>query len=519
MLETTRRRFLLGTAFVAASTTLSLSMPAFAAAPVKGGTLRVAIDQAVSVLNPLLVRVNPEYMLSELLYSGLTRLKVDMSPEADLAESWSANEELTEWTFTLRKGVKFHDGSALTAADVVASYKAILNPDTASPGRKNIGPIEDVVAKDDLTVVFKLTGPYADMPVATAYMTAKIVPATIIESGLDKLSSQAVGTGPFKLVSFEPDRQVVVERNPDYYDPERPYLDKVVLNVYPDATAGSSALIAGEIDLISTLDPTEYMRLDGNDGIDVQRVASGQFCNVNMRCDEKPFDDPRVRQALALSVDRDAMIQFVTEGFGTAGNDTPINNAYRFYSELPMRKPDIEKAKQLLADAGYADGIKITLVASEKPALRTQLAVALREMAKPAGFDIDVQTMPHATYLDQVWKKGNFYVGFYNMQPTEDGIFKLLYTSDAAWNETRWNNTDFDKAVNSARITTDDATRAELYAEAQKLQYEGVPSIIPTFFDVLGAKRTWVAAYDIHPRASVFRFDHAWLTDKAPTRS
>ena len=136
MLKTTRRRFLLGTAFVAASASLSLSVPAFAQAPVKGGTLRVAIDQAASVLNPLLVRVNPEYMLSELLYSGLTRLKVDMSPEPDLAESWSPNDDLTEWTFTLRKGVKFHDGSAMTAADVVATYKAILNPETASPGRK-----------------------------------------------------------------------------------------------------------------------------------------------------------------------------------------------------------------------------------------------------------------------------------------------------------------------------------------------------------------------------------------------
>ena len=140
-------------------------------------------------------------------------------------------------------------------------------------------------------------------------------------------------------------------------------------------------------------------------------------------------------------------------------------------------------------------------------------------MAKEAGININVQTMPHATYLEQVWKKGSFYVGFYNMQPTADAIFKLLYTSDAAWNETRWNNGAFDKVVNEARGITDEAKRKELYAEAQKLMNEDVPSIIPVFFDVLAAKRDWIAGFEVHPRASVFRLDYVSLTDKAPKRS
>ena len=126
--------------------------------------------------------------------------------------------------------------------------------------------------------------------------------------------------------------------------------------------------------------------------------------------------------------------------------------------------------------------------------MRTQLAVAMREMAKPAGFDINVQTMPHATYLDQVWKKGSFYIGFYNMQPTADAIFSLLYTSNAAWNETRWNNAAFDKLVAEARATIDEAKRRELYAEAQRLMNQDVPSIIPVFFDLLAAQREWVRA-------------------------
>jgi peptide/nickel transport system substrate-binding protein len=212
------------------------------------------------------------------------------------------------------------------------------------------------------------------------------------------------------------------------------------------------------------------------------------------------------------------MVDFVTEGFGTPGNDTPINASYHFYSDMPLREANIDEAKKLLAEAGYPDGFEATLIASDTPAVRTQLAVAFREMAKEAGVKINVQTMPHATYLEQVWKKGSFYVGFYNMQPTEDGIFKLLYTSDAAWNETRWNNKDFDKLIAAARGTKDEAKRKDLYAQAQKLMNDEVPSIIPSFFDVLAAKRSWVEGFQVHPRASVFRLDYVSLTDKAPKR-
>jgi peptide/nickel transport system substrate-binding protein len=508
--------------FLVASAALSglalSSVPAFAQAPRRGGTLRVSVDQAVAKLNPLVTRVNPEYLVAELLYSGLTRLKLDMSAEPDLAESWSNSADLTEWTFALRKGLAFHDGSPCTAADVVATFEAILDAKTASPARQNVGPIAKVVAKDDSTVVFNLSAPFADLPVTLAYTNAKIVPAAVIKSGLEKLDRQAVGTGPFKLVSFEPERLIVVARNDAFYDKERPYLDRIEVVVYPDVSAEASALISGDTDLITTTPPTEFGRLQKASGVKALRVPSGQFCNVNFGCDQKPFNDVRVRQALALTVDRAAMVDFVTEGFGSAGNDTPLNPAYRFYAEQPLKKADIAKAKALLAEAGYPKGLEATLIASDRPGQRTQLAVALREMAKPAGFDIKVETMPHATYLDQVWKKGSFYVGFYNMQATADAIFSLLYTSNAAWNETRWNNAAFDKLVFEARATVDEAKRRALYADAQKLMNAEVPSIIPAFFDLLGAQRDWVEGYQLHPRGAVFRLDHVSLGAKAPKR-
>ncbi|MCP3472245.1 ABC transporter substrate-binding protein [Bradyrhizobium sp. CCGUVB1N3] len=515
MLSVTRRLFLAGTAI----SLVNAPKITFAEAPKRGGVLRMSVDQAMSVIHPMLARVNPEYLLTELLYSNLTRLKPDMTVEPDLALSWESNAALTEWTFKLRPGVTFHDGSPLTADDVVATINAILNPKTASPGRTNVGPIKEVAALDPLTVKFTLSGAYADLPVALTYLNARIVPAKIVAGDLASLSITANGTGPFKLTSYEPDRRIIVERNPVYYDPMRPYLDRIELLVYPDRTAEASAMISGEIDLLLTTTPGEYERLVKADGVKALRTPSGQFLNINLGCDQKPFNDVRVRQALALAVDREATVGFVAGGYGTPGNDTPLSSAYHFYKNIPLKKPDIAKAKQLLADAGYPNGIDLTLIASDKPATRTQLGVAVREMAATAGFRINVQTMPHATYLDQVWKKGNFYVGFYNMQPTADAIFNLLYTSNAAWNETRWNNSEFDAVINAARVENDEAKRTALYAKAQNMMNAEVPTVISAFFDLLAAQRSYVDGYILHPRGSVFRLDMVSLGAGAPKRA
>ncbi|AUG99789.1 ABC transporter substrate-binding protein [Prodigiosinella confusarubida] len=522
-----RRQFITHATLITGTAMLPLSFHAQATeasamtaggTPRNGGILRISVDQAVNMLNPQQARVNPEYLLAELLYSGLTRLTQEMKAEPDLASAWHANADLTQWTFTLRPNLKFSDGSPLTANDVVASLNAILDVKNASPGRHNIGPIKDLHADGNDKVVINTQAPYADLPVMLTYPDAKIVPAAIAQNQLDRLSKEALGAGPFILVSYEPDRKIVVKRNPNYYDPKRPYLDGVEIVVYPDAIAESSALIAGDTDLMLAAQPSEFKRLSAASGIQPLRVPSGQFLNINMRCDQKPFDDMRVRQALALCIDRKAMIDFVADSYGTPGNDTPISASYPWYRNIPLRQVDYAKAKTLLADAGYPDGLDLTLIASDKPASRTQLGIAVREMAKPAGFRINVQTMANSTYLDQVWKKGNFYVGFYNMQPTPDAIFSLLYTSDAAWNETRWNNADFDAAIAAARSTTDDSKRRASYGKAQLLMHDQIPSVIPAFFNLLSASQHYVRGYALHPRGAVFRLDHVWLTPQAPVR-
>jgi peptide/nickel transport system substrate-binding protein len=513
-----RRDFLGATAAVtAAGLTLPISAKS-AFATSKGGTLRVSVNRAPGRLNPLLHRLNSEYLLGELLYSGLTRLGTGMEIVPDLAESWSANAHLTEWTFKIRQGVKFHNGQPATNNDVVTCLTAILDKNTGSPGRRNLGPIESVSAGHGGTVVIKTSVGYGDLPSALAYSTAKIAPADIVKNDFERLSREAIGTGPFKMVSYEPDRLIVVERNADYFIHGLPHVDRVEVMIFPDSSAEMAALVAGEVDIALEIPPADFKRISAEHGITGLRTPSGRFIDVVMANDRKPFSDQRVREALSLTLDRQAMIDMVAEGYGTPGNDSPINSAYRYYAGATQKTPDIERAKALLAEAGYPHGIDLTMVASVKPGYRQTLAVTIREMAKAAGFRIKVETMPHATYLKQVWKKGDFYVGFYNMQPTEDALFKLLFTSDAAWNETRWNNGDFDKLVEAARTTTDAAERKKLYADAQALMRDQLPVLVPVFFDLLSAKRNYVENYNLHPRGATFSLEKVSLGADAPKR-
>ena len=342
-----------------------LALPgASARAATPGGTLKISVNVTPNLLNPMRHRLNSEYLLGEMLYSGLTRLGPDMSAQPDLAESWSASDDVTEWRFKLRENARFHDGSAVTAADVVASLQKVLDKATGSPGRRNLGPIASVSAEGDHVVLITMDLPYGDLPVALTYSTAKIAPASVIANDFDSLAQRPMGSGPFKLVSFEADRLAVLEKNPDYFIPELPYLDRVEIQTFPDAAGSTQALLAGEVDIMMEVQPSDFSRVEQASEVTALRTPSGRFIDVVMDCSQPPFNDKRVREALALTIDRQAMIELVAEGYGTPGNDSPVNSAYRYYSGAELTQPDPAQARELLAAAGYPDGLEIELVCS-----------------------------------------------------------------------------------------------------------------------------------------------------------
>jgi peptide/nickel transport system substrate-binding protein len=479
-------------------------------APKRGGTLKVSVAQRLAQLNPLKLSSNSEYISAALLYNSLTRLGMDMVPQPALATSWSANGDATEFTFQLRPGVRFHDGQVMTADDVAATFRAILDPKTGSPARSAIGPITEVIP-DGNAVRIRLSSPFADLPVAMAHPNARIVPARIATGDINVLSSTAVGTGPFKLETYDSSRLLRVVRNPAYFVPDRPYLDAVEQYLYPDLAAESGAFLARQTDVMLEVGQADYRRIAGSPGVTGQRVKTGRYACLVLRMDTKPFDDVRVRRALAMSIDRPALIDLVLDGFGQVAWDNPISPEYRYHAEVPHAAYDPAAARKLLAEAGYTNSVKATLTRSDRPAIRQQLGVAVKELTKEGGFDITVQTVPNDFYIANVWRKGPFYVGYWNMRPTEDIAFTLLFTSDGAFADSAWNNKPFDELVAQARRTQDPAERKRLYTEAQALMSSELPYIIPFFQDVLTASRSDVRGYTVHPTQLDFPFEQVWL--------
>ena len=503
----TRRDVMIG---MAAATTLS-GIGLAHASPKPGGTLKISHSTRIATLNVLSNSGPSEYPVMDMVYSGLTRIGLNNQPMPDLAESWEGSPDATEFIFKLRPGVTFHDGSPCTSKDVVATYEAILNPDIPASASAVLDMIDKVEAVDDTTVRFALKAPYADLPTSTAHANARILSAAALSRDLTELDTKVNGTGPFKLENYDSARITRLVKNENYFIPGKPYLDAVEMHLFPDLAAETTNFLSGDVDVMLLVQQADFERISSAAGVKALRVPSGRYVNVVMRQDQPPFDDVRLRKALAMSVDRQLLVDIVLEGLGRPAHDNILSPEFRYRIETPEVPYDPQAAKALLAEAGYPDGIKLNLVASNRPAIRAQVAIAIKQMALPAGFDIEVETMPHDTYLANVWRKGNFYMAYWGMQPTEDATFNLLLTSNASYEDSAWKNEEFDALVEKGRSTTVESERVAAYAKAQELILRDTPYIIPFYEDVLTASRDDVVDWTINPINRYFYTENVWL--------
>ncbi|MBR3880327.1 MAG: ABC transporter substrate-binding protein [Mailhella sp.] len=507
----TRRNFLKGMA--ASSAILAINgAPSllYAGQPKRGGTLRVSVSRELKTLNPLRHVNLSEYMQGELMYSGLVKLSKDLQPVPDVAVKWGSPDAVN-WTFELRKGVRFQNGKELTADDVVATITKILDPATASPGRKNIGPIKEVKAEGKYIVKIITQYPFSFLPQSLAYPCMKIIPADVLAGSYDTLATKGYGSGPFKLREYVPGTHVILERNPDYFDGDKPYLNEVQMLILPDSVAETNALLTGQIDWVVEANVNQLSRLQKDANIKLDRIGTGQFPTINFGCDSRPFDDVRVRKALSLCLDRQMALDMCLEGYGRIANDNPISPEYQFYHAIPQRKQDLETAARLLKEAGIKKGTTLPLYIAATPAVRGKLGVVMQQCAAQVGVNIKLQHVDYSTFLDQIWKKANFYVGWYNMQSCEDAMFHLLYTSDASWNEMRWNNKTFDAHVLAARQELDPVKQRAEFAACQQMIHDEVPNIIPFYNDFVTAYRSNVNGVVRNPRNTFFTIENIWM--------
>jgi peptide/nickel transport system substrate-binding protein len=485
--------------FIATALVLLLATATVAGAQNRGGVLKFAVPSIKPGLDPAHQSTGDGYMLSAAIFSNLTRVDHNLEAKPQLARSWESNADASVWTFHLVKGAKFHNGREVVADDVVFSVERILDPKTASRGAKAMGPIKKVIAKDKYTVVFELKGPYADLPLQLGNTFARIV----AKENIDKISHEAIGSGPFRLKKYVPASLTVLERNPDYFEKGLPYLDEVHQVYLKEYAAQLSALNTGEIHIMYLVPAELIPVLEKDPNIKVLETPAPSFQPILMFLNKKPWGDVRVRQAMKYAADRRSMMDAATGGHGSLGNDHYASPASPYCNTaLTQRQYDPKRAKQLLAEAGYKDGLDITFFTSSgRPGLE-EGAVAFRESAKKAGIRVRVESVEIARlYSEKLRHPVDFAVCHNNWfgRATVDETFYPYVVTGSHWNFTGYSNPRVDKLLAQARQTIDFKKRRRLYDEVQKILWEEGPEVVGYFRNYISAVRKEVRNYKLIP--------------------
>lgn len=449
-------------------------------APKRGGTLRQALrggntsDTLFGVLGGGDThQVNTQWQL----LSNLTEYNADGDIVGELAESWEPSDGARKWAFKLRKGVEFHNGKTLDAQDVIDSINVHRGEDSKSIGKGLVAAIDDIKADGKDSVIFTLNSGNADFPAVLAGASYSIAPAGTTEADWAK----GIGTGPFILESWEPGVRAATRRNPNYFKEGLPYFDAVETLHISDVSARSSALQTGEVDVMDDPAVKTLDRMAQADNVNILEIGGNSHFTFPMLMDTAPFDNIDVRSALKYSIDREAMLQTLLRGHGYLGNDHPISKSQRYYaSELPQRSYDPDKAKYHLKKAGM-ENLEITIHAGNIYDGGVDAAVLYKEHASKAGITLNVEQVPTDGYWSEIWNVKPFCVSFWYGRPTEDLMLTTAFSRESAWNETHWNNDQFENLLVAARAEIDQVKRRDMYVEMQSLIRDEGGFVCPVF--------------------------------------
>ena len=412
------------------------------------------------------------FQITEKIMNRLIRPGLDGRPAADLAVSWTSNEDSTEWIFNLRTGVKFHDGTDFDAEDVLYSLGRVQDPELDSPAASTIKMVSSIEALDSHTVKMMLSAPFGDLPLQLMDYRLRIIP----EGSGDTIASTGIGTGPFKVDSFDPMSTTVLSANMEYWEGPPGVAGMEIIGI-PDAQARLQALLGGQIDMLHGVTSQQTTMLENSDKFNVQEVRTGDWRAIVFRTDTDPFTDQRVRKAVRIVADRDAMVDLVMGGSATVSCDTPASpiDQYRADMQCPQ---DIEGAKALLAEAGYPDGIEFDIHVSTLEPTWVTIAEVYQQQASEAGIAVNIVQVPTDGYWRDVWRQKPVAMTRWGQRPA-DQILHEAYLSGAPWNDTYLADPVFDGILSSARREPDFETRRALYVQAQEHLFENGGSLIP----------------------------------------
>jgi peptide/nickel transport system substrate-binding protein len=446
----------------------------------QGGTMRIGLGSGstADVLSPWVSFSTADATRQFALYDSLTQIRGSVgkfSVKNMIADELTPNSDGSEWTIRLKQGVEFHNGKTLDVDDLLYTVQQITNPATGAfnIGRFILFDIAHAKKLDKLTVRIPMLTPVAIIP----EMVGDGSVANIVPVGFDP--KKPVGTGPFKLKSFTPGQQTVLERFPNYWG-EPAKVDQLVLVELPDDTARYNALLSGQIDVLDTVPYAQLNALKQNGQFTVSNLPSGQFFPIAMRVDLPPFTDVRVRQAMRLAVDRQAIINDAYGGAATYGNDL-FGEFDPVIDQSLVRHRDVEQAKSLLKQAGKENlTVQLTSAGAAVGAGAIQACQVLARTVQDAGITVKIQQVDGGTYYGKNYTNWPFSID------TWPGLnyLVLILTNDGPHshvNLTHFNDPQFNAIYTQAKATLDPAKRAELAHELQKIEFERGGNIIPAF--------------------------------------
>ncbi|MEP2640995.1 ABC transporter substrate-binding protein [Roseobacter sp.] len=479
----TRREFVgraaaLGVTAAVANTMLASS--AKAEGPVKGGTLRIGLSGGESTNTQDPAAAASEVPVTNLRMWGepLVNTAPDGALDFRAAESVEASADAKTWTFKMRKDVEFHNGKTLTAEDALATMERHSNENSQSGALGIMKGISSMKADGDNLIV-ELDVGNADLPYLMADYHLMIQP----NGGMDDPTA-AIGTGAYTLEIDEPGVRHAFKKNPNYWDDTRGHADEVEVLVLNDSTARTAALQSGQVHLINRIDPKVAGLLDRAPNLSVESVAGRGHYVFIMHVDTAPFDNNELRLALKYAINRQEMVDKILRGYGTVGNDLPINAAYPLFDDtIPQRAYDVAKAAEHYKKSGH-DGSPIILRTADGAFPGAVDAAALfQQSAKAAGIPLEIKREPNDGYWSEVWNVQPFCASYWGGRPVQDQMYSTAYLSTADWNDTRWKRDDFDAKLLAARAELDTAKRKSIYSElGRDLRDEG-GLILPMFND------------------------------------
>ena len=469
-----------------------------AGTPRRGGTVRWAMTaEAAGPFHPLLATGSTGWF-NHWVYESLVDVDAQFAnPIARLAERWEASEQARVWTFDLRQGVRWHHGRTFTADDVLFTFEKILDPSFGAAAAVLFADVADLTKVNDYQVRFALRAPNVDFPFTLSAWNARIVPMDLTD---EQIESEPRGTGPMRIDNYANADRIAFYRNDDYWMPDVPYLDGAEFVSIPEATTLANALVAGEVDVFHLVSSQIVRSLQGDPNIVLVPTIQGDWNAIYMVLDDPPFDNPNVRRAFKLIADRAAMTRFASPDLPTrVEDDNPVLPTSPFRIDTNVWQQNLAEAARLIREAGYEDGLEVTLWAiNDNPGI-LEFSLAFAEWAREAGVTVTVEGVKADPFYAERWLTVPFGTVGWSARPTVDEQLRIAFHSQAEWNETHYRDPEFDRLLDAARAELDTTKRAEMYAEIQRKLVEDDGHIIPYHFGSASLARRRVQGYVPHP--------------------